>query len=166
MKTVLYNKIKVKSKELCKDYNELRTNYCSEISSLKSNKNIIIIFYLESLLKEKNQIDCAHAVYKGFICEKIDLNINNLNDYEELFINGLDETVHTEELLESSQYCELMNKIRNAEKKIISLFKNNSETIDKLFDIYGNYNFELIRAAYTLGCEYKQFGKIIMDTHI
>lgn len=166
METVLYNKIKAKAKELCDDYNELRCKYCDAISSLKTDENIVKIFYLESLLKEKNHINCSLAVHRGFTFEKKDLNIADLDNYPELFENGLDETVGTKELFASENYCELENKITDAKNEISSIFKEKSDSIDKLFDVYGNVNFELIRAAFTLGCEYKQFGKILMDTHI
>lgn len=166
METVLYNKIKAKAKELCEDYFELCAAYYCAIATLKTNENIDKISHLENLLKEKNHMDCEHALYKGYTFEKEDLNIEKLNDYEELFEQGLDETVNTKELQESADYCKLKNKIKNVENEIISLFKDNTETIDVLFDTYGSFNFELIRAAFTLGCEYKQFGKIIMDTHI
>ncbi len=165
MITVLYNKIIAKAKELCSDYAELRSEYCSAISSLKTNENIIKIFYLESLLKEKNHFECAHAAYKGFILEKEDLNLENLNDYRVLFENGLDETINIKELYQSANYCELENRIKTVEKEIFDLFKDSTETIDALLETYGNFNFELIAAAFTLGCEYKQFGKLIMDTH-
>ncbi len=93
------------------------------------------------------------------------MNIEKLNEYEEIFEKGLDEIVNTKELQESADYCELESRIRNTENEIISLFKDNTETIGVLFDTYGNLNFEFIKAAFTLGCEYRQFGKLIMDTH-
>lgn len=165
MKTVLFKKIEAKAEEISDDYFELSAVHFRAMSSLKTKESIDKISDLENLLKEKNYADCTHALCKGYFFEKEDLNIEKLNDGEELFEKGLDETINTRELYESADYCELKNKIKNAENEVISLFKDNTETIGVLFDTYGNMNFELIRAAFILGCEYRQFGKLIMDTH-
>ncbi len=165
MKTVLFKKIEAKAEEISDDYFELSADHFCAMSSLKTKESFDKISDLENLLKEKNYVDCTHALCKGYFFEKEDLTIEKLNEYEEIFEKGLDETVNTRELQESADYCELESRIRNTENEIISLFKDNTETIGVLFDTYGNMNFELIRAAFILGCEYRQFGKLIMDTH-
>lgn len=50
-------------------------------------------------------------------------------------------------------------------KDIISFVKTNFETIDVLLDTYGSFNFELLRTAYTLGCEFKQYSNVIINNN-
>lgn len=166
MQTVLYHKIIAKTKEICGDYNELRSDYCSAISSLKINENIVKIFHLESLLKEKNHIECAYALKKGFDLEKKDIQIERLNKYEELFEKGFDETIGVKDLYASEQYRKLKSEIDTAWDEVRTSFENDTEAIDKLFEAYSNYNYELVRAAYIIGCEIKQYSKLIRNTHI
>lgn len=165
METVLYERIKEKAKEICNDYNELRNDYCNAISSLKTNMNIVKIFQLENLLKEKNQIECAHAIYKGYILENSKINTENIYNFDVIFEHGLDETIGIKEISASEHYCKIEDDIANVKQEIIALFKNNMESVDVLFDTYGNYNYELLRAAYILGCEYRLFGKLILHIH-
>lgn len=166
MQNILHNKIKAKAEEICEDYNELRSDYCLAISSLKTNESIVKVFHLESLLKEKNHIECAYALKKGFDLEKKNIDIERLNEYEELFEKGFDETIGTKDLYASEQYRKLESEIDNAWDEVRNSFENDTETIDKLFEAYSNYNYELVSAAYIIGCEIKQYSKLIMNMHI
>ena len=166
METILYNRIIAKAKTIGGDYNELRSDYCSAICSLKTNENILKVFHWESLLKEKNRIECTYALKKGFDSQKKDVHMEKSNWHYELFENGFDDTTYIRALYESAEYRKLEDEIRTAQDDVFSAFENDTETIDKLCEVYSDYNYELVSAAYIIGFEIKQYCKLVRETHI
>lgn len=126
------------------DYDNLLLEYSIIMSCLITEESITKLIQFEQLQKEKNITEIMYALVKGFNRAP---ETNKLN----LFENGVDETIDFKQLHSTNSFCELQNKIINAQKELTCYFNNNSEVLEKLFEIYSYVNYEFIKIAYILG---------------
>ncbi len=161
----LYDKIKDKLRKTCTDYDEMCNDYYTLISIFKSDKILDEILKFEKIQKELNLFQCEYALKKGYNLNKQNINLERINEYDELFDNGFEETIDIKALYALEGYKNISSKHSIIYKNICKLFEN-KETQAKFDDVYFGFSHDLMIAAYVLGCEIKQYNRLIENIKI
>lgn len=114
-------------------------------NSLISNK----IKQLEDLLKQRNYSEYFYAYQQGYLSKKEE-------DENNLFDKGVDETIGLTNLNKEFDYICTLKKIRTLKRAITSYYENSNnfsmlENVYKLFEIYNNINYEILKLSYISG---------------
>lgn len=145
------------------DFEQEKNKYTIIISRISNALILNKLRELEYILKSKNYSEFFHAYQQGYKCEKDIIG-------DDLFENGVDETIDINSLYTKFDYMCISNKTHNIKKYIIAYFEETNNiamlsNIYKLFEVYNNINYEILKIAYLSGyCISHNMNKFNIDS--
>lgn len=145
------------------DFEQEKNKYTIIISRISNALILNKVRELEYMLKSKYYLEFFHAYQQGYHCDK-DIIGNDL------FENGVDETIDINSLYAEFNYLCVSNKTHNIKRYIIAYFEKTNNigmlsNIYKLFEIYNNINYEILKISYLSGyCISHNMNKFNIDS--
>lgn len=148
---------------LSKDYVEAKNEYLCLYSLITDKMILSKISNLDVLYKNKIIVEIIHSYKIGIKKSNKD---GNMDVNTELYNSNIDDAIDLHQLYNNDMYNEIECCLKKARNNIRNSISNPfiKKTIESLFEIYDNCNYEIIKIAFALGLGISQnFATINVD---